>query len=170
MTNSGQWKKLLYIQQDFPDNYVPPSFLEQLQTNGTIFYKEADVIARVKTWNYWNLVGETGVIVQQLSAILLFVSVFIHVYQHQLDATLLLVYLTLTTLVGLIAWNGLQLERLLFWRTGLLLLLIIMGLTPILRTLTVNTSSDSIWAIAACLLMTNFILHDYSTATHQRIM
>jgi len=28
------WKKLLYIHQGFADNYVPPSFLEQLQTNG----------------------------------------------------------------------------------------------------------------------------------------
>jgi len=128
-------------------------------------------------WDFWTLVAETGVVIQQLSTILLFVSVFIHVHQHKLEATVLLVGLATTTVMGMIVWNSvqqqqwrLQLTSVGPWRTSLLLLLIIMGLTPILRSLTVNTSSDSIWAIATCLLLTNFVLHDYSTASSQRMM
>ncbi len=28
------WQKLLYVKQDYPDNYVDDTFLEELQKNG----------------------------------------------------------------------------------------------------------------------------------------
>jgi phosphatidylinositol glycan class C protein len=37
-----------------------------------------------------------------------------------------------------------------------------LSLSPVLRTLTASTSSDSIWALSAILLLLNAILADYS--------
>lgn len=38
-----------------------------------------------------------------------------------------------------------------------------MSLSPVLRTLTAGTSSDSIWALSAILFNLNALLADYST-------
>lgn len=46
----------------------------------------------------------------------------------------------------------------------ILVFLALMALSPILRTLTASTSSDSIWALSACLFIANAALADYSSA------
>ena len=33
-----RWRKILYIKQPFPDNYVDETFLEELQKNGTVHF------------------------------------------------------------------------------------------------------------------------------------
>jgi len=43
-----------------------------------------------------------------------------------------------------------------------LVFLALMGIAPVLRTLTAATSSDSIWALSACLFLLNTLLADYS--------
>lgn len=35
-TRSRPWRKLLYIKQDYPDNYVDHTFLEEMQKNGSV--------------------------------------------------------------------------------------------------------------------------------------
>jgi phosphatidylinositol glycan class C protein len=42
--------------------------------------------------------------------------------------------------------------------------LTLVSLSPVLRTLTAATSSDSIWALAAILFMLNTLLADYTAA------
>jgi phosphatidylinositol glycan class C protein len=46
-----------------------------------------------------------------------------------------------------------------------MMFLALMALSPVLRTLTAATSSDSIWALAAILFIINALLADY-TATN----
>jgi hypothetical protein len=41
----------------------------------------------------------------------------------------------------------------------------LLGLSPILKSLTMSTSSDSIWAISTWLLCMNVAFFDYSTGT-----
>jgi phosphatidylinositol glycan class C protein len=48
-------------------------------------------------------------------------------------------------------------------KSSLLVFLALMGLSPVLRTLTAATSSDSIWALSACLFLLNALLADYSS-------
>lgn len=47
-------------------------------------------------------------------------------------------------------------------KSSLLVFLALMGLAPVLRTLTAATSSDSIWALSACQFLLNTLLADYS--------
>lgn len=34
--NNPQWQKLLWVKQNYPDNYVDSTFLDELQRNGKI--------------------------------------------------------------------------------------------------------------------------------------
>ncbi|XP_067830200.1 phosphatidylinositol N-acetylglucosaminyltransferase subunit C isoform X1 [Heptranchias perlo] len=52
----GRWKKVLYERQPFPDNYVDGSFLEELRKN-----------IYVRQYQFWSVVCESGMVVQQLS-------------------------------------------------------------------------------------------------------
>lgn len=54
-------------------------------------------------------------------------------------------------------------QRLATLKSGVLISSILLGLSPILKSLTRSTSSDSIWAMCLLLLLTNIISFDYSS-------
>ena len=47
-------------------------------------------------------------------------------------------------------------------KSSVLVFLSLLALSPVLRTLTASTSSDSIWALTSCLLGLNVLLGDYT--------
>lgn len=47
-------------------------------------------------------------------------------------------------------------------KSSILVFLALMSLSPVLRTLTAATSSDSIWALSASLFILNALLADYT--------
>lgn len=48
-------------------------------------------------------------------------------------------------------------------KSSILAFLALLSLTPVMKTLTASTSSDSIWALAACLFILNALIADYSS-------
>lgn len=52
-------------------------------------------------------------------------------------------------------------------KSSIMVFLTLIALSPVLRTLTAATSSDSIWALSAVLFILNILLADY-TATNDR--
>ena len=56
-------------------------------------------------------------------------------------------------------------QRLATAKSALLIYAALLGLSPILKSLTMSTSSDSIWAISTWLLCMNVAFFDYSTGT-----
>jgi phosphatidylinositol glycan class C protein len=56
-------------------------------------------------------------------------------------------------------------QRLATAKSALLIFAALLGLSPILKSLTMSTSSDSIWAISTWLLCMNVAFFDYSTGT-----
>ncbi|KAJ4486182.1 phosphatidylinositol N-acetylglucosaminyltransferase subunit C [Lentinula aciculospora] len=51
------------------------------------------------------------------------------------------------------------------FKSSILIFLALMSLSPVLRTLTAATSSDSIWALSACLFLLNILLADYGSSS-----
>lgn len=47
-------------------------------------------------------------------------------------------------------------------KTGILIFAILLGFSPILKTLTDKTSSDTIYALTVIFFIGNLFLHDYS--------
>ncbi|OJA18702.1 hypothetical protein AZE42_01256 [Rhizopogon vesiculosus] len=179
MSSTG-WKKVLWETQPFPDNYIHPhSFLSSLRRNPNF-----------KPYTYWPLVLLSCPITQHLATIFTFLAVFVRLKERWLDARVLL-WVSIISFFGGYALceilsysntvNGVPSRQTsciaipeLFtdWlhqsgsktiKSSLLVFLALMGLSPVLRTLTAATSSDSIWALSACLFLLNALLADYST-------
>ncbi|KAI8821705.1 phosphatidylinositol N-acetylglucosaminyltransferase-domain-containing protein [Fimicolochytrium jonesii] len=63
------WRKLLYVKQGFPDNYVDKTFLDALQKN-----------VNVRAHKYWPTVLRTCAVSQHISGITAFIAVLVHRY------------------------------------------------------------------------------------------
>ncbi|PVV03098.1 hypothetical protein BB560_002428 [Smittium megazygosporum] len=153
------WQKKLYIVQDYPDDYVDETFLIELQKN-----------ANVKIYDYWDVVVETLVVTQHFSSILIFISLFIYIYNGHLTETSLLWVGLVGLLLGSLLWDNIIKSSnipgpLVFTKKMLASVvnfgLILYFLSPVLRTLTEDTSSDTIWALTVLFFILNLGFHDY---------
>lgn len=151
----------MYIRQpEYPDNYVDEHlFLGELRQNVSVrlyTYEELVVAA---------FLGPT----QQLASVLLFVALFGLVYGERVS------WLGPSQLLALA--NGLAAILYITWliyvarerdanrraaakqtgKSGVLLLMTLLGLTPVLWTLTLDISSDSVWAMSAGCLVVNLL-------------
>ncbi|CAG8532989.1 4648_t:CDS:2, partial [Racocetra persica] len=148
------WRKLLWIKQDYPDDHVDDTFLDELQKN-----------VNVRAYDYWTVVMESTVISQHISSIVIFIAVFIDLFWGRLSAQNLIINGTVLTIIGYIFWD----KR---WKTAkgaVLFFVTLLGLSPILKTLTKDTSSDTIWALTVILFLANMLFHDYGSENRTNI-
>jgi len=170
------WKKLLYLQQPYPDNYTNESFLAQLKRNTS-----------VSKYSYWKLVDDFTLIAFHLSNLLLVILVFTGVYLQYWNSILPTLISSCCSIIGFIAWgqinNALADQKSLGShpipttspalssgpkpkvKSFLIIIFIILLLSPVLKSLTKSTSSDSIWALSLILCLANTIFHDYGVNT-----
>lgn len=186
-----RWKKLLWVHQEYPDNYVDSSFLSQLRRNST-----------VTKYSYWKLVNDFGLITIHLCDTCLVIIVFYGMYHQHWSSPFLPTFVFTILTISLYflcdqlscltnrAQNGanaklnknstyidqngevLELrnreikqhyiyEKLATLKSSLLIVFIVLTLSPVLRSLTNSTSSDSIWALSTWLTIVNIICHNY---------
>ncbi|KAF8745575.1 hypothetical protein AX14_006896 [Amanita brunnescens Koide BX004] len=161
------FEKVLWKTQPHPDNYIPSDFLSSLRKNPNF-----------RPYTYWSLVSLSCAVTQHLATICVFISVFVYLKEHLLDPRTLIWLSVGCFVVGYTLWVLLDPthvashERansfLKTFKSSILIFLALMSLSPVLRTLTASTSSDSIWALSAILLSLNAILADYSVLNVQR--
>ncbi|CAG8517455.1 phosphatidylinositol N-acetylglucosaminyltransferase [Gigaspora margarita] len=160
------WRKLLWIKQDYPDDHVDDTFLDELQKN-----------VNVRAYDYWTVVMESTVISQHISSIVIFIAVFIDLFWGRLSAQNLIISGTVLTIIGYIFWDksisktdpAYEYKR---WKTAkgaVLFFVTLLGLSPILKTLTKDTSSDTIWALTVILFLANMLFHDYGSENRTNI-
>ncbi|KAJ6604669.1 phosphatidylinositol N-acetylglucosaminyltransferase [Mycena vulgaris] len=171
---SQEWEKVLWRRQDHPDNYIAPgSFLSSLRKN-----------ANFRPYTYWPLVALSCAITQHLATIFIFVSVFVQLKENYLDPHILVWISVGCFFAGYLSWELLDrtgvghehrhANRVKAVKSSILIFLALMSLSPVLRTLTAATSSDSIWALSATLFGVNALLADYSAMSfggqaHERL-
>ncbi|KAF8168082.1 phosphatidylinositol N-acetylglucosaminyltransferase [Crassisporium funariophilum] len=151
------WEKLLWKRQAYPDSYIPPKlFLSSLQRNPNL-----------KPYAYWPLVILSCAITQHLSTIFIFISVFVRLKEHALDPRSLVCISVTCYFMGYVTWNTFDVKQndperhLKTFKSSIMMFLVLMSLSPVLRTLSAATSPDSIWALAAVLFILNALLSDY---------
>lgn len=215
------WKKLLWVKQDYADNYTDTSFLSQLKRNSTVV-----------TYSYWRLFRDFSLIGMHLSVIMSVILVFYGIYALNWDPVRPTIVSTITTFVGFVIYaltlkirrnrelinlqkrkieqlskhrsvspfsrpnsplsqsstdtldgnlnnvnnrnvsrHDLNLEKYLTepsppdhfgtFKSSLLILLHLLTLSPVLKSLTNSSASDSIWAISAWLCFLNMLFNDY---------
>ncbi|KAI7899785.1 phosphatidylinositol N-acetylglucosaminyltransferase subunit C [Cokeromyces recurvatus] len=152
------WQKLLWVKQNYPDNYVDNTFLEELQRN-----------VNVRSYNYWTMVYESGVITQHISTVVIFIAIFVYLQDHILSGQHLIWVGTFLTGFGYIFWDWMmvktqsdyEFKRQRVAKSAFFFFITLLGLSPILKTLTSQTSDDTIWALTVCCFLTNILFHDY---------
>lgn len=144
MDDPTGWHKLLWIKQDYADNYVPQSFLQGLERN-----------RGVKAHEYHAVVGDCSVLALNIALTELFVCTFIGIYENRLHPQLACGAAAAFNVVLGSRWVFLSKNtnwpRLL--KTMLLLTLVVQILSPVFLSLTRSTSSDSIWNLTSWLAL-----------------
>ena len=143
--------KLLFEQTGKPDNWTDEFFLKRLKKN-----------LNVQRYNYWDLVFKTGLITQHLSCLSVFCSVFYAVYDGKTSSREMLVYLIGILFVLFVSFSIHQPTAYQDIPRVFVFSLILAGLSPILKTLTESTSSDTIWALSTLLFIANCLFHTYN--------
>lgn len=169
----SNWSRKLYVKHDppYPDNYVDSSFLTQLRRN-----------VNVPVHTLSEMIRESSPIVQQLSSILSFIAIFILILESRIDNYFLIILTNTFTIISYAGWvifmrseisterkqNNSKTEGFIRKRgretiiNGLIFTLLLLLLSPVLKTLTEDTSSDTIWAISSLLFILCWMSHDYS--------
>ncbi|PAV22429.1 phosphatidylinositol N-acetylglucosaminyltransferase [Pyrrhoderma noxium] len=165
---SAGWERVLWKKQAYPDNYIPPSFLSSLRRN-----------TNFRPYTYWPLVLASCAISQHISAIFVFLVTFSHLYDESWDPRILVWVSICMFLTGFAIWElfecfmfGYNVDkehRSKTLKSSILVFLALLSLSPVLRTLSASTSSDSIWALAACLFILNIVLADFDPARDGRL-
>lgn len=170
------WKKLLYLQQPYPDNYTNESFLAQLKRNTT-----------VSKYSYLNLVDDFTLVAFHLSNLLLVILIFTGIYLQYWNSIWPTLMSSCCSIIGFIIWDQINSSLADHKNEGyypiptsspalasgpkpkvksfLIIIFIILLLSPVLKSLTKSTSSDSIWALSLILCLANTIFHDYGVDT-----
>lgn len=127
--------------------------------------------ANVKTYTYWHTVAESVTVTSQLSTIVVFLSSFAWLQEGRVSSRTLLVSGCLITACGFAAYLMRQSQQLLSQqvltqtlKSTLSFTTTLLLLSPILKTLTRDTSSDTIYAMTTLLFIANFLCHNYSSA------
>ncbi|XP_013382168.1 phosphatidylinositol N-acetylglucosaminyltransferase subunit C [Lingula anatina] len=161
MEPKKRWKKVLYEDQGVPDNYVDESFLDEMQKN-----------VHIRTYHYWSVVQESGVVTQQICSVCLFVAMFLFMDDKVLSPKVLFCVSSFLTIIGYCIHELLEymeedsdnMQTRTGWsamKTVLMFVAFSYGLSPILMTLTDTISTDTVYAMTAAMLLANLLFHDY---------
>ena len=152
------WKKILYEEQDYPDNYVDESFLDELKKN-----------VYTRTYHFWNVSDAAGTVSQQVSSLCLFVMSFVYMKEELISpSTLFLVSAVVTSISYCVyimsCWDQRTKNVKDDLKSLILFLAFSFGLSPVLRTLTDSISTDTIYAMTVLMLGMNLLMHDYGAS------
>ncbi|KAI0118406.1 GPI2-domain-containing protein [Nemania sp. FL0031] len=90
------WKKLLWVKQSYPDNYTDQAtFLENLQRN-----------PRLQPYEFWPLVADTSLILQQVCSVTVFVVCFVGIFQERVSPVSVVGWGSFATFVGWLIWDN----------------------------------------------------------------
>ncbi|CAF0722517.1 unnamed protein product [Brachionus calyciflorus] len=159
VNRQNSWTKKLYIKQSYDDNYVDEkTFLE---------LKRINVNARLYT--YWEAVLYSGLIVQQLSTVIIFVLIYVYLRSDLIKIENLVLFFV----VPLVGIGYLSKVIVLKHKCSQIqsdlgniikFVLFTYGISPIVNSLTESISSDTIHALTTFMLIFNILFYDYDSS------
>lgn len=153
MTVELQWQKNLYENYGLPDNYTNSSFLEQLR--------------KIKPNNVTLIEAITfgASICIQLNIVILFVIIFIWLYNEWARPDIIFVFGVIFTILGYFIYCLKEASTLIEFtkhvRTVLIFLTFGYILSPVLKTLTDTISTDTIYAMTILMFLVHLIFSKY---------
>lgn len=170
------WKKNLYENLGYEDNYTDPSFLKDLQKNKNVKYIRLQEA----------IFGATK-LTQQISSIVLFLIIFYFMYINYISPQIILLYSLICMIVGYILYNTFYYitnknsidnnnyddnnnnkhriinSKIIFDDSKMVLSVLFFGyiLSPLLHSLTNSISSDTIFKTTFFVMLLHIIFFDY---------
>lgn len=144
------WKKNLYENEGYPDNYTDKSFLDELKKNinvRQVALEEAFLGA--------------GLVTQEFCLVVLFVVAFTYLHNDLVPVELILGQSSLVFLLSYLIFIYKESGRLRDVRTVLVFFIFGYLLAPVLKTLTESISTDTIYATTVFMMMIHLIFFDY---------
>lgn len=141
ITKMAKWQKQLYIKQNYPDNYVDKSFLQDMKKN-----------QNVQPLNLINVIHASTKVSQQFSIIILFIITFKNITSNIAE------YLLLSNLIVYLYIVYRNRHHLMI---GILFSCVLIFMTPILKNLTRDITTDTIYSFTFIMLSLNMLFHDY---------
>lgn len=147
------WKKNLYANQEYPDNYTDESFLKDLRVN--VHFKPVSLQD--------SALGAT-LIVHELCTVIVFVIIYVYLYNEWSNPNYIVSWTSGATLFGFIIY------RICFGTTytygydiQTVLMFLVFGqlFSPILYTLTDTVSTDTIYTMSFLMMLVHLIFFDY---------
>lgn len=136
------WKRILWIRQDYPDNYTDPEFIKHLQR------------LRFRDKYAWPSPESATPVVQVRTDLVLFYNkllstslVFIafnFIYHYKVDP--LPYTIAMTVFILYLSWRSTR--RWVDLRSSLVITFAMLTLSPVLKSLSKTTASNSIWTLA----------------------
>lgn len=138
--------RALWVKRSVPDNYVYPWFLSQLRYNET----------KAK-YRYLTLLSDSSVLVLNVCLAAQFVLSFVAIYARSGDPRLfsLAAAVLNVLMVGMLLQKRTYAEVVSALKSVLVTVLATLVLTPVFRSLTESTSSDTIWTLCGWLVIAN---------------
>ena len=166
------WERVLWKRQTSKDNYVPDTWLHSVNRQSPDTYERG----------YWTMVKHTAVLMQQLSIVVLFSTVFRLALTEDteiikgaapsvsLSHLLLIDFVLVGTFYGMHTMLAKQMDvphtaaHVLFLQPHriILFLVILMAVSPVLHTLTKAYASDTIYMLALLLGGVHILFYDFT--------
>ena len=153
------WKKNLYENTDYPDNYTDKTFLEELKKN--VHITEISPLTAV--------LG-AGLVTQEMCIVVFFVIVYVYLYNGWTEPETVFVQSSLVAAVGYLTYRILLTNKNYYdvmvkdLRTVLIFVVFGYVLSPILKTLTDTISTDTIYAMTTFMMIIHLIFFDYGVS------
>jgi phosphatidylinositol glycan class C protein len=148
------WRKNLYENREYPDNYTDESFLKDLKKN----YNQ-------KQYSFRECLFAVTNVSQEISCVTLFIIVFFYLYENTVHPQKILFNSFALTGIGYLVHIGSDIRKLgnviEDSKTVGVVLLFGFIFSPLLHTLTDSISTDTIFSNTCIILFFHLLLHDY---------
>lgn len=147
------WKKNLYENLEYEDNYTDPSFLQDVRKN-----------LNLRTYNFLECFSSSTKVSQNISSVTLFLVIFYYLYNNEVAPQKIIILNCVMTAFGYLIYVGseITLNRLIEdSKTAFVVLLFGFILSPLLHTLTDSISTDTIFFTTFFVFFMHLLLHDY---------
>jgi phosphatidylinositol N-acetylglucosaminyltransferase subunit C len=149
------WKKNLYENEGYDDNYTDPSFLKDLQTN-----------INVRQYTFGEAFRGASRLSLQISCVTTFLIIFFYLYTDLVSPQSVFLHSSLATIVGYGVYctkSGSMSMALLFEDSKTVLTVLVFGyiFSPLLHTLTDSISTDTIFTTTFFVLLLHLVFFDY---------
>ncbi|KAJ9589028.1 hypothetical protein L9F63_017672 [Diploptera punctata] len=159
MQKQKKWKKNLYENVGYPDNYTDKTFLEELKKN--VHAKEISPL---------NAVLGAGLVTQEICIVVLFVVIYVYLLNVWVEPETMFVQSSLVAAIGYLTYRIVLTNKNYYnvlikdFRTVLIFVAFGYVLSPILKTLTDTISTDTIYAMTSFMMMIHLIFFDYGVS------